>query len=309
MSAGAWGFAAGAAVAGLAALALHLRRVRVPIADILRTAQELAAGRHEARVRLPAQGPLGRLGATMNLLAERFQHDIAELKRLELGRREFVANVSHELRTPLASIKAYAETLAAGNVPPAEAHDFLGEIEANADRMAKLVDDLLDLSALESGRMPPSYERLTLDKVAAEAAAGLKALATRKKIVLRVEPFHALPPVRADRHQLKQVFVNLIENAIKYTPESGTVHLRAQSSANAVTVTVEDNGVGIPEADLPRIFERFYRVDKARSRELGGSGLGLSIVKHIVEAHGGSVAAESRPGQGSRFSFTLPTVP
>jgi two-component system phosphate regulon sensor histidine kinase PhoR len=285
-----------------------MRRVHAPLREIARTAKELAAGRHEARVTPPARASLGGLGATMNLLAERFQHDIEELKRLELVRREFVANASHELRTPLASIKAYAETLSGGAVPPEEAKDFLGEIEANADRMAKLVDDLLDLSALESGRMPPAYERLVLGAVAAEAAAGLKPLAARKRIVLRVEPFHDLPPVRADRSQIKQVLVNLLDNAVKYTPDDGLVRLEGRSEGGLVTVSVTDNGIGIPAADLPRVFERFYRADKARSRELGGTGLGLSIVKHIIEAHGGTVAASSEPGKGSRFSFTIPAL-
>lgn len=301
-------FAAGAAVAAAAAYALYRLRVLSPLRDISRTAQDLAAGRHEARVERLAPGFLGRLGATMNLLAERFQHDIGELKRLEQTRREFVANASHELRTPLASIKAYAETLAAGGVPPEEAKDFLREIESNSERMAKLVDDLLDLSALESGRMPPAYEPLALGPVAAKAAAGLQALAARKRIVLRVGPFHDLPPVRADRGQIKQVLVNLLDNAIKYTPENGLVRLEGRLEHGSVSVTVEDDGIGIPAEDLPRVFERFYRVDKARSRDMGGTGLGLSIVKHIVEAHGGTVAVQSEPGRGSRFTFRLPAL-
>lgn len=301
-------FATGAAAAAAAGFALYRTRVHAPMLDISRIAQDLAAGRHEARVVRRAPGFLGRLGATMNLLAERFQHDIAELKRLEQTRREFVANASHELRTPLASIKAYAETLSSGGVPPEEAKDFIREIEANAERMAKLVDDLLDLSALESGRMPPDYEPLFLGPIAAKAAAGLKALAARKRIVLRVGPFHDLPSVRADRGQIKQVLVNLLDNAIKYTPENGLVRLEARFENGLVSVWVEDNGIGIPPEDLPRVFERFYRVDKARSRDMGGTGLGLSIVKHIIEAHGGTVAADSEPGRGSRFSFTLPAL-
>lgn len=301
-------FAAGASVASAAGFAFYWRRVHTPMLDISRIAQDLAAGRHEARVARPAPGFLGRLGATMNLLAERFEHDIAELQRLEQTRREFVANASHELRTPLAAIKAYAETLSAGGVPPAEAKDFIGEIETNAERMAKLVDDLLDLSALESGRMPPDYEPLALGPIAAKAAAGLKALADRKRIVLRVGPFSDLPSVRADRGQIKQVLVNLLDNAIKYTPENGLVRLEGSFGNGHVSVWVEDDGIGIPAEDLPRVFERFYRVDKARSRDMGGTGLGLSIVKHIIEAHGGTVAAASAPGRGSRFTFSLPAL-
>lgn len=301
-------FVAGAAAGAAVALLLYMRRIHGPLREIGSMARELAAGRHEARVSAPARQALGGLGGTMNLLAERFQHDIAELRRLEQARREFVANASHELRTPLASIKAYAETLAGGPVPSAEAKDFISEIESNAERMAKLVDDLLDLSALESGRMPPAYEPLELGGVAAEAAAGLKPLAARKQIVLRVGPFHDLPRVRADRGQIKQVLVNLLDNAVKYTPERGLVRLEGRSDGRTVTVLIEDDGAGIPAEHLPRVFERFYRADKARSRDMGGTGLGLSIVKHIIEAHGGAVAAESEPGRGSRFSFTLPAL-
>ncbi|MBI3296935.1 MAG: hypothetical protein HYZ75_02135 [Elusimicrobia bacterium] len=234
---------------------------------------------------------------------------VVELKRLEEARREFVANVSHELRTPLASIKAYAETLSMGGLDDAANRaGFVREIEAAADRMAHLVDDLLSLAALESGRRPPVFEPLTLGTLAAEVAASLMPLAARKSIVLRVEPFHGVPQVRADRELLKRVLTNLLDNAIKYTGERGLVRLGAESEGDRVSVWVADDGPGIPPEALPRVFERFYRVDKARSRELGGTGLGLSIVKHIVEAHGGSVSAESVVGTGSTFRVTLPAA-
>jgi two-component system phosphate regulon sensor histidine kinase PhoR len=138
--------------------------------------------------------------------------------------------------------------------------------------------------------------------------ASLKPLAGRKELGLRLEPFHDVPAVRGDRGQLKQVFTNLLDNAIKFTPEQGVVRISATCADGRVTVSVQDTGIGIPAEDLPRIFERFYRVDKARSRELGGTGLGLAIVKHIVEAHGGSVAVESRLGEGSTFRFTIPAA-
>ncbi len=283
--------------------------VRRPLAEIMRVAESLARGDHGARVKLPPDSDLGQLGRLINLIAERFQHDIGELKRLEQVRKDFVANVSHELRTPLATIKSFAETLAAGaNKDPERAFEFLQEIEASADRMTRLVDDLLELSALESGKMPPNFEPLSLMRIAAEVTASLKPLAGKKQIVLKLEPFHNMPDVRADRHQLKQVFTNLLDNAIKFSGEKATVRISAQASPGTVTVIIQDMGVGISEADLPRLFERFYRADKARSRELGGTGLGLSIVKHIVELHGGSVSAESQLGAGSTFRFTLPSL-
>ena len=241
--------------------------------------------------------------------AERVQEDIAQLRRSDQVRKDFTANVSHELRTPLAAIKAFAETLHEGAAEdPEHRAEFIQEIESNADRMTRLVDDLLTLSTLDSKARSRALESVDLMRVAAEVTATLKPLASRKELGLRLEPFHDIPPVRGDRGQLKQVLTNLLDNAVKYTPEKGLVRVSASCAESRVTVSVQDTGPGIPAEDLPRIFERFYRVDKARSRELGGTGLGLAIVKHIVEAHGGSVAVESRPGAGSTFRFTLPAA-
>ena len=230
------------------------------------------------------------------------------LSRLEQARRDFVADVSHEIRTPLASIKAYAETVNGGGLSDSERAEFLLEIERNADRMTKLADDLLTLSALDSAPAAAS-EPVSLDRVAAEVVAGMKPLAARKKQVIRMEPFHHLPPVRGHRGRLKQVLTNLIDNAVKYTPEGGTVRLSGAVSSGRVELVIEDNGVGIPAADLPRVFERFYRADKARSREHGGAGLGLSIVKAVSEAHGGSLEIEPRPEGGLEVTVRLPAAP
>ncbi|MBI3553617.1 MAG: hypothetical protein HY077_14060 [Elusimicrobia bacterium] len=303
-------WAAAGLIAGLACAGLWIRlRWSKPLEGILSAAERLARGEHEARVHTEGGGDLFRLSSTLNLLAERFSHDISELKRLEGIRKDFVANVSHELRTPLATIKSFAETLSSGAIEDEEHRlEFVQEIEKSVDRMTRLVDDLLELSALESGKMPPNFEQLSLMKLASEVTASLKPLAGKKQIVLRLEPFHDIPEVRADRDQLKQVFTNLLDNAIKFSGEKGTVRIWAEAQENKTRVAISDTGIGIPDADLPRIFERFYRVDKARSRELGGTGLGLSIVKHIVELHGGSVSVASRIGQGSTFSFTLPAI-
>lgn len=233
-------------------------------------------------------------------------HDITKLRHLERMRRDFVANVSHELRTPLASIRGFAETLRDGAVDDKEHRgEFLEEIEKGAEQLSALVDDLLDLSAIESGHRQPILEPVALLALAQETAATLRPLAERKKIHIEVVRSD-IPHVRADRTQIRRVFLNLIENAVKYNKETGEVAISARVAGKYVEVSVSDTGSGIPEEDLPRVFERFYRVEKARSRELGGTGLGLAIVKHIVEVHSGKVTVESRLDEGSTFRFTLP---
>jgi two-component system phosphate regulon sensor histidine kinase PhoR len=294
--------AALAAGAGLWALSRRRRLIR-----IAETVARLAAGDWDARVGPLGGGGIGRLARSLDALADKVREDIAQLRRSEAARKDFTANVSHELRTPLSAIRAFAETLREGAADDAEHRgEFLQEIESNADRMTRLVDDLLVLSALDSGTRAPASESVDLMRVATEVTATLKPLAGRKELALRLEPFRDIPPVRGDRGQLKQVLTNLLDNAIKYTPEKGLVRVSAACAEGRVTVSVEDTGPGIPAEEQPRIFERFYRVDKARSREMGGTGLGLAIVKHIVEAHGGGVAVESRPGAGSAFRFSLP---
>ena len=234
-------------------------------------------------------------------------HDISRIRRLEQVRRDFVANVSHELRTPLALIKGFAETLRMGGMDDKKNRkEFLEKIERHADRMTSLVADLLDLTAIESGQRALQSEPVNLSELLRELIDSLKPMAFRKEIDLVGTFDGPAPLVPGDRFQLRQVFVNLIENALKFTPERGTVTIGIDLQNRFATVLVKDTGIGIPAPDLPRIFERFYRVDKARSRELGGTGLGLSIVKHIVEAHGGTVSVESAPGNGSAFAVSLP---
>ena len=291
-----------------AGISLH-RSLSRRVSKLAEVAGRLAAGDWSARVDAPRGDELGRLARDLDHLAEKAGQDIAQLRRSDQVRKDFTANVSHELRTPLAAIKAFAETLREGAAEDAEHRaEFLLEIETNADRMTRLVDDLLTLSALDSGARNPASEPVDLMRLAAEVTATLKPLAGRKELALRLEPFRDIPPVRGDRGQLKQVLTNLLDNAIKFTPEKGVIRVSASCGEGRVTVAVQDTGPGIPLEEQPRIFERFYRVDKARSRELGGTGLGLAIVKHIVEAHGGSVAMESRPGEGSAFRFTLPAA-
>jgi two-component system phosphate regulon sensor histidine kinase PhoR len=233
-------------------------------------------------------------------------HDITELRRLENVRRDFVANVSHEIRTPLTSIKGYTETLLDGALEDkSNARDFLKIIGADADRLVQLVDDLLDLAKIESGNLALKFVPVPLAGVIDRIIAGLKGQGERKSVALRRELPEDLR-VHADEASIAQVFLNLLDNGIKYNREGGTVTVSARPEGERVRVDVSDTGIGIPEEDLPRIFERFYRVDKARSRQLGGTGLGLAIVKHIIQAHGGEVSVRSELQKGSTFSFTLP---
>ena len=234
-------------------------------------------------------------------------HDITELRRLEQIRQDFVANVSHELRTPISSIKGYAETLLEGALDDKDnARDFVNIISQDSNRLARLIDDLLDLSRIESGKMKMVF--LPIDPAVAigRAARIIENQAKAKSISLVFNVAGGLPKINADETRFSQVMINLLDNAIKYTPENGSVTISANVVNGVLQIDVVDTGTGISEKDIPRIFERFYRTDKARSRELGGTGLGLSIVKHIVQAHGGLVWVQSTLGQGSTFSFTIP---
>ena len=234
-------------------------------------------------------------------------HDITELRRLETVRREFVANVSHELRTPLTAIHGYLETLIGGGLEePEHARQFLEIVFRHTERLGRLLDDLTDLSNIELGRVRLRIEPVVVAEVVESVLAIMAPRASAGGVHLGADLPHGLPAVAADRDRLAQVLINLVDNAVKYTGEGGRVTVGARVVADAVEIDVADTGVGIPPADLARITERFYRVDKARSRELGGTGLGLAIVKHLVIAHGGDLRIESEPGRGTTMRVTLP---
>jgi two-component system phosphate regulon sensor histidine kinase PhoR len=261
--------------------------------------------------------------------------DITQLKRLEEIRMEFVLNVSHELRTPLTAIRGYSETLLGGGLADGEnARKFLEIIHRHSERLGRLLNDLLELSNIELQRTALHLRPVPCADAARQGVALLAAQADTKGIQLVTAIPEDVPPVLADRDRLVQILVNLIDNAVKYTPHGGKVTVAARRLTveaqgrrgagkigpplpnisdnrpiDAVEISVIDTGIGIPEKDLPRLTERFYRVDKARSREMGGTGLGLAIVKHLVAAHNGTLTIESRLGEGTQVRILLPAAP
>jgi len=247
------------------------------------------------------------IARTAGIAAVLVFHDVTRLKRLERVRKDFVANVSHELRTPLTSIKGYIEALIDGaKDDPQKCAEFLVIIQKHADQLNALLTDLLQLSTIESGQYQWRRGSVSVSGLIEKAVHLLRPSAEKKNQALSVSSPEGVGLVTGDADRLTEVFINLLDNAIKYTPERGTITIETESGESQVKISISDTGIGIPSKEMPRIFERFYRVDRARSREMGGTGLGLAIVKHIVEAHGGRVAVESRMGQGSRFTVTLP---
>jgi two-component system phosphate regulon sensor histidine kinase PhoR len=233
-------------------------------------------------------------------------HDISELERLENVRRDFVANVSHEFRTPLAAITGYAETLLDGALDdPANNRRFLEIIRSNAIRLNNIAADLLTISELQRGSPPLSTELVPIGDAIESALSTIASEASLRRVTLQRGPILNLA-VPGSRYQLEQALVNLLANAVKFNQPDGQVSIETKQENDQINILISDTGVGIPSSDLPRIFERFYRVDKARSRQVGGTGLGLSIVKHIVERMNGHVSATSQLGKGSVFTITLP---
>ena len=296
------GYSEGSALPELATL-FRVKAAREAVEEVLlgHVVVERAIAMDGSSVTINAR-PLGDGGAVVLL------RDVTEVKRLESIRRDFVANVSHELKTPLTSISGYAETLAAGGVDEESTRRFLDTIHSNARRMQALVDDLLDLSRIESGRWVPQREVIDLGRLAQESWAELAERAAARNVTFKVDIDPLAKTVEVDRNGLRSILVNLLDNALRYVPDGGHVEFVSRPERGGTLLMVRDNGGGIPAEHLDRIFERFYRVDPSRSREAGGTGLGLSIVRHTVEAHGGTVAAESmlRKGTTIRCWFPMP---
>jgi two-component system phosphate regulon sensor histidine kinase PhoR len=273
-----------------------------------RSAEVVLPGRPEDQVlelrSSPMRGARGEVDGAVVVV-----HDVTRLRRLEVVRRDFVANVSHELKTPLTAIRGLVETLLDDqDMDEGTRRRFLGKVHRQVQRLSALVADLLTLSRVESGQA--AFERVPLDvrNPVRESVRALLGEAQAKSLDLQVELPMEPAMVRGDTEALRQVVDNLVSNAIKYTPERGRITLRVRQDGTATTIEVHDTGIGIAPRDRERIFERFYRVDKARSREVGGTGLGLAIVKHVVQALGGQVGVESTLGRGSTFRVTFPSA-
>jgi two-component system sensor histidine kinase BaeS len=280
------------------------RQVVTPVRELMTASQRIAEGHYHERVHVSGVSDrdeldeLGRLALSFNRMA-------AKLEQIEATRRELIGNVAHELRTPLATIKGSMEGLIDG-VLPTEAETFQ-QIYREADRLQRLVDDLQELSRVEAGAFVLQRRSVSANELVLTTITRLERQFEEKGVTLETEVPANLPPVLADEDRIGQVLLNLVGNALQYTPAGGQVRVTAHQEGAEVHITVTDSGIGIAVEHLPLLFTRFYRVDKSRSRAGGGSGIGLTIAKHLIEAHGGRIWAESPgPGQGSTFTFTLP---
>ncbi|MDR2420895.1 MAG: cell wall metabolism sensor histidine kinase WalK [Oscillospiraceae bacterium] len=297
----AFGLAASAAISLLLA-----RTLLSPIRGMTKAAEAMGAGDFTRKIPVESDDEIGTLSTTFNAMASQLETTLDELKNAEKLRRDFVANVSHELRTPLTGIRSYAETMSDDPaLPEGTRGEFLRVILNESDRMAKIVSDLLDLSRLDAGGGLKT-ERFSLERSVRDVYAAIAISAERRGQSVTLDLQSGMPDITGDRARIEQVLMNIMTNAVKYTPEGGAVSVSCGSSGGFARIRISDTGVGIPGEDIPRVFDRFYRVDKARSRESGGTGLGLSIAREIVERHGGEITLSSALGAGSSFTITLP---
>jgi heavy metal sensor kinase len=274
------------------------RKALAPVQQLRRSTEGITADRLDRRLPIANPGDeLGRLAQTFNALMGRLEHSFAEVRR-------FTADASHELRTPLTAIRAEAEVALRGPLDATDCRQLLGSILEECGRLTRLTDQLLALAREDAGRGAETREPVDMAALVREVAETMRPLAEARGLVLELEA-NGPVPVRGDPARLRQVFFNVLDNAIKYTP-AGTIRVRGERRNGAGVVAVRDTGIGIPAEHLPRVFDRFYRVDKARSRAQGGTGLGLSIAQSIVAAHGGSIALDSAPGRGTTCTVTLP---
>jgi len=276
------------------------RRIVGPVQQMMHASRRIAAGEYRERVPVAGMDELAELAQAFNRMASMMEQ--TEQRRLEL-----IGNVAHELRTPLSSIQVMMEGIVDGVLPadPATYADFQREIR----RLQRLVRDLQELSRVEAGQIKLELEPVAIDVLIRSVVDRLRPQFVDKGVALELDLPHDLPPVRVDSDRMMQVLVNLIGNALHYTPSRGRVSLQLKQQNNHIYIAIRDTGIGISAEHLPHIFERFYRVDKSRSRAGGGSGIGLTIAKHLIEAHGGAITvASSGPGQGSTFTVTIPTA-
>lgn len=295
------GFAAAVAISLILASTLLS-----PIRRMTKASEAMAEGDFSQKIPVDSEDEIGTLSKTFNTMAEQLETTLSELKNAERLRREFVANVSHELRTPLTSIRTYTETLGdSPDLPDETRTEFLSVILNESDRMGKIVSDLLDLSRLDAGG-GMKLEPFSLERSVREVYAAIALDSERRGQRVDLELQWAMPDIIGDKARIEQVLMNIMTNAMKYTPEGGEINISCYAIGGFAVVNISDSGVGIPAEDLPHIFDRFYRVDKARSRESGGTGLGLSIANDIVMLHGGEIRLDSEVDKGTTFTVVLP---
>ena len=279
-----------------------------PLQRLTNGIEEVARGDFSRKLEVTSSDEIGQLTESFNAMAQQLETNIAELERAEQMRKDFVANVSHELRTPLTNIKSYAETLAdgVGELPAEMEQRFLGVILNESDRMTHILQDLLTLSRFDSGRSELRLTRFPFAQAVDDTYQAILMDAQNHAHTVELKLPPDLPQVRADRERIMQVMMNIVSNAIKYTPDEGRIVLSAGRAGDRVWMEVDDNGIGIPAGDRGRIFERFYRVDKARSRQSGGTGLGLSIAQEIMHRHEGSLYLVDKEEPGLTIRMELP---
>jgi signal transduction histidine kinase len=295
----------GVIVAGVIAFSVSKTLTR-PLQKINRAALDLAAGRFGSRIEEETDDEIGVLIKTFNYSVEQVEKNIEEQKRLELLRRNLVANVSHELKAPLASVRGFSELMLDGLIEENEKEKYLKIILDNSVHLGRLVDDLLTLSHLESGQLSLDIQELAVGDLARWSFETVLPRGESKGVNMHLDLDSDLSPLNGDRHRMHEVLVNLLENAVTFTPPGGDVKLCVATCDSRLVMEIKDTGCGIPEYELPNIFERFYKVDKARRRSDRGSGLGLAITRQLVELHGGRIEVESRIGEGSTFRVILP---
>ncbi|MTI83180.1 MAG: HAMP domain-containing protein [Firmicutes bacterium] len=292
------------------------RRFSGPLLEMNRVAQAMAHGNYKRKVRANSQDEIGLLANSLNTLALKLEEKISALERMDNTRREFVANVSHELRTPLAIVQGYTEALLDGMVDdPEEQHLYLSHISDELNRLRRLVSELLDLKRMESGRQDFSKEVIEIDSIIDKVTKKIEPTAKENNVKMESDYDAALKPIMGNADLLEQVFFNLIINGIKFSFAGGTIKISASSGEGYTHISVSDAGSGIPQQELPFIFERFYKVDKSRTRSgqnienSDGTGLGLAIANSIVQTHNGIINVQSRPGGGSTFTVSIPIKP
>jgi signal transduction histidine kinase len=291
-----WGGLVAIAIALLLTFVLS-RLILAPVKALTQASRRLGKGDFSQRVRVRDKGEVGELAQSFNSMA-------SDLERAEQLRRNMVADAAHELRTPLSNIRGYLEAIRDGIKKPDAG--TIRSLNEEASSLSRLVDDLQELSLADAGKLKLIYRKENISRLIDEAVAALQPQAAAKGLMLAVKLPEKLPLVNIDSHRIKQVLRNLLENAVAHTSQGGSITVEARQQGSQIKVSVVDTGEGIPAKDLPNIFERFYRVDKSRARATGGSGLGLTIAKRLVEAHSGRIAVQSKLRKGSRFTFTLP---